>query len=161
MKISWIILALIALICFSIMVTLITFSSRKGLPLSFILFGIFSVGSVVYFLQTLFTTSFKFQISGLSIGLILAMGVLSVIGNYAQFQASNSAPNPGLAIAVVGLQSALIAILATVFFKDKVSSLQIVGMIIGLIGISMISLGGSVKKQTIQDPTNRESTHSN
>lgn len=71
------------------------------------------------------------------------MGVLSFIGNWAQFRASTTAPNAGLAIAVVSLQSAVIALLAFIFFKEKINIMQIIGMVTALIGIVLISLGSS------------------
>jgi len=148
MKLHWLVLSLIALVCFSVMVILITYSSRRGLPLSFILFGIFLVGPRFFFIKTVFTTGFKFEISLTTILLLFVMGLLSFAGNYAQFLATTSAPNPGLAVAVVSLQSALIAILAVVFFKDKIAMIQVIGILVTLIGITMISLGSLSQKNT-------------
>jgi len=148
MKLHWLVLSLIALLCFSVMVILITNSSRRGLPLSFILFGIFLIGAIFYFIQTVLTTGFKFEISLSTVALLIIMGLLSFAGNYAQFLATTSAPNPGLAVAAVSLQSALIAILAVIFFKDKLTMIQVLGIIVGLVGITMISIGSTSSKDT-------------
>lgn len=131
------------------MVTLITVTSKNGVPLSFILFAIFLIGAIAYGVQTAVTTHFSFAISLPTVLMVLCMGILSFIGNYAQFQATASAPNPGLAIAVVSLQSGLIAVLAFVFFKDKLNSLQLIGMLVGIIGIGMISIGSSSSKDPV------------
>ncbi len=138
---SWILLSFVALTCFSIMVTLITMLSRGGLPVSFILFGLSVVLTFFYFIQTLVTTKFGIAVDVKTLLFLLVIGILSGIGNWAQFQAANDAPNPGLAIAIVGMQAGLIAIFAILFLKDKITTLQAVGIGVGIVAIMLISMG--------------------
>ena len=91
---NWILLSIIALSCFSVMVTLITMLSRGGLPVSFILFGLSIVITIYYFIQTFLTTHFKFTVDSRTVIFLLVIGLLSGFGNWAQFQAANDAPNP-------------------------------------------------------------------
>lgn len=143
---NWILLSFIALTCFSVMVTLITYTVRKGTPLSLVLFGIFAVGAIAYFFQV-YSGPKLGSIPPVIIALLVTMGLLSFIGNWAQFQASTTAPNAGLAIGIVSLQAALIAIFALIFFKDKINSLQTVGIIVAIIGAIMIGLGSNSHTQ--------------
>ncbi len=106
--------------------------------------------AISYFIQTWATTGFKFEVSTGSIILVLIMGILSVIGNYAQFHAANAAPNPGIVFAIVGVQSSLVTLLAFVLFKDKVTPIQLAGILLGLISISMISLGSMSNNTAIK-----------
>jgi drug/metabolite transporter (DMT)-like permease len=138
---NWVLLSFIALTCFSIMVTLITMLSRGGLPVSFILFGLSVVLTIFYFIQTFITTKFGFAVDTKTLLFLLIIGVLSGIGNWAQFQAARDAPNPGLAIAIVGMQAGLIAILAMFYLKDKITALQAVGIGVGIFAILLISVG--------------------
>lgn len=148
MKLHWLILCGIAILSFSVMVTLMNFVARKGYPIPFILSGLFLVGAILYIFQTFVATPVKVPISPFIIFLILLMGILSFIGNLAQFQAFNTAPNPGLAIAAISLQAGLIAILGAIFFKSSMTTLQIIGLIICLFGVMLISVGSPSAKSS-------------
>ena len=109
--------------------------------MSFILFGLSVVLTFFYFIQTLVTTKFGIAVDVKTLLFLLVIGILSGIGNWAQFQAANDAPNPGLAIAIVGMQAGLIAIFAILFLKDKITTLQAVGIGVGIVAIMLISMG--------------------
>lgn len=141
MKSNWIALATIAMFSFSVLVTLINYLSKKGIPVPVTLFGIFIVGAVVSLFQIKQAGGFKGQINISFIALIIFMGLLAVLGNWAQFAAAEKAPNPGLAIAIVSLQAGVIAVIARVFFNAIMTPLQLVGLLISLSGVILISLG--------------------
>lgn len=140
---DWILLSLIALTSFSVMVTLITFSVKKGIPLSLVLFGIFAVGAICYFSQLVVGPKISVNISPSILLLLVVMGLLSFVGNWAQFQATTNAPNAGLVIGIVNLQAALITTLAFVFFKDKITPIQVFGIFMTIIGALIISSGAA------------------
>jgi drug/metabolite transporter (DMT)-like permease len=150
MKTNWIFLAFVALSCFSVLVSIITVLTKRGLPLPFILMCAFGVSMVLYFAQTWMATRFSFEVSLQSLLLLLLVGVLAFIGNWAQFQAAGLAPNPGLAIAVVSLQSGLIALIAVIFFKEKLTLLQTLGLVVTMAGIMLISVGGKTAEKSIE-----------
>lgn len=92
-------------------------------------------------------------------GLLLMIGILSAIGNLTLFQAARDAPNPGLAVAIgAGMQSGVVALLALLFLKDKLTSLQLLGIFLGIVAIILINLGSissvgdnqSVSKETVR-----------
>ena len=142
---NWIVLSLVALFSFSAMVTLITVLARQGFALSFILLAISVVIGIFFFIQTFITTHFKFAITWGTLAILLIVGLLSAVGNLAQFQAAKDAPNPGLAFAIVGMQAAVVSIIAVLFLKDKLTVLQTAGIVLGVIAILLISLGSRTR----------------
>ena len=134
--------------------------TRRGYPVSFVLFVLGVVFTVFYFIQTFIVDKAKVDINLSVLGLLLVISVLSAIGNSTLFQAANDAPNPGLVSAIaVGIQSAVITVLAVVFFKDKISFLQIIGLVLGIISVFLISFG-SLQKTSTKLPTEEKSNTS-
>lgn len=152
---NWVTLSTISLILLSIMSILITTLTRKGYPVSFVLLGIGVIFTIFYFLQTFVFSHQSFEVNFKVISLLLLIGVLSTLGNLALFQAANNAPNAGLAITIgSGLQAAVVSILAFFFLKDKLSVLQIIGIILAVFAILLINIGGSSSnKQDLSNNT--------
>ncbi len=143
MKLHWILLAVIALLCSSVMVSVIGLVAKKGVPISAILFGVFAVGMVCYGIQTAVTTQFKLAVTPQVLVLLLIAGACSFVANWALFQSTTTAPNPGLAMAIFSLQSGIIALIAFAFFKDRMTALQVAGLLVSLVGVVVMSLGSA------------------
>jgi drug/metabolite transporter (DMT)-like permease len=141
MKLSWPILSCIAVLSFSVMVTLISFVTRRGISVPLMLLSVSIVVIPFYFIQMIHSGGLS-PLAPSSILLLICIGVMSGIGNIAQFEAVKNAPNPGLPLTIVGFYSALVAIIAVFVFKDKLTFLQIVGILTALVGVSLISLSG-------------------
>ncbi len=140
---TWFIYSLSALTCLSAMSFLITVLAKKGLPVSFILLGIGVIFVVYYSVQTFYFGNQKFEITIGNIALLLVIGLLSALGNYLLYQAAAIAPNAGLALAVAGMQSSVVAFLAFLIFKNNLTPLQIVGLVFAVIAIFLINIGSS------------------
>lgn len=138
---NWVGLSLTALVAFGVMNILITYLARKSIPVSFILLAIGFVFTIVYSIQTFVSTKFSFEINLSTLLILLVASLLSVVGNWTLYTATRDAPNPGLAIAVTGLNAGLVAILAIIFFRDKLTLMQIAGIFFGIISILLISIG--------------------
>jgi drug/metabolite transporter (DMT)-like permease len=144
---NWISLSITALLLLSTMSILITTLTRKGYPVSFVLLGVGIIFTIFYFLQTFVLSHPAFPINPSVILMLLLIGILSALGNLALFQAANNAPNAGLAITIgAGLQAALVSILAFIFLKDKLTALQIIGIILAVFAITLINVGGASTK---------------
>lgn len=144
MQFNWLTQSIFALTTLSVMSFLITFLTRKGVPVSFVMLGIGIIFTVFYCYHTFVVLQYKMQPSFSTFGLLFVIGALSVVGNLALFQAANSAPNPGLAIAIgAGLQSGLIAVLAFFILKDKLTTIQMLGLVLSIAAVLMITLGGN------------------
>ncbi len=120
---------------------LITVLAKGGLPVSFILLGIGVIFVVYYSIQTFYFGNQKFEITTGNIMLLLVIGILSALGNYLLYQAAAIAPNAGLALAVAGMQSSVVAFLAFLIFKSNLTPMQIVGLVFAVIAIFLINLG--------------------
>lgn len=143
---NWIGLSLVTLVSFSLMNILITYSVKKGIPVSFILLTIGIVFTVIYFLQTFINTKFNFEISLNILIILLITGLLSVVGNWTLVSAMRDAPNSGLALAIASLNTGVVTVMAMFLFKDKLTAMQIAGMVLGLVAIALISLGSASSK---------------
>lgn len=149
MKMNWIFLSVIALLSFSVMSFLITYLTRKGYPVSFVLLGISIVVFFFYSAQAFLFSSEKPEITLGVVALILFIGILAALGNLASFQAANDAPNPGLAFAIGALSSGVVALMAFFIFKDKLSALQIIGLILALMSLILIVAGSDKDKKKV------------
>jgi hypothetical protein len=138
---SWIILAFIALFSFSSMSVILTFLVRKGVPLIFVLFILFVTVSAIYGVQILRTGAAIGTISSNFWLLLLAASVLSAVGNLAVVRANAISPNPGLVTTIVGLQAGMTAVLAFKFLNNNLNSVQIAGLLVGILAVIIIAVG--------------------
>lgn len=150
MKANWVLLSLIGLFSLSLMSFLITFLSRKGYPVSFILLSIGIMFVIFYSFQTFVLLKYRPELRIEVLILLIVIGILSCIGNIALFQAANDAPNPGLAIAIVaGAQAGIVALLAFIILKDRLTTLQILGLFLAIISVFLITFGQSQNSKKI------------
>jgi drug/metabolite transporter (DMT)-like permease len=158
MKLSWLTQALLGLFSLGLMSFLITFITRKGYSVSFVLFAVVLVLTVGYFFQTFILSKQTFVIDYKLIILLLITGILSYFGNLFLFQAAHDAPNPGLAITIGGMQGIVVAVLSVIFLKDKLNTLQIVGLILAVLAIFLINAGSGAKDSTSSSSTEAKHT---
>jgi drug/metabolite transporter (DMT)-like permease len=147
---NWFLLSLSALVCLSSMSFLITVLAKRGLPVSFILLGIGVIFVLYYSAQTFVFSQQKFDITASTLLLLLIIGVLSALGNLFLYQAAATAPNAGLALAVSGMQSSVVALLAFMVFKNTLTPLQIVGIVFAVMAIFLINLGNPANQPKAQ-----------
>lgn len=157
MKINWLTLSLLALLSYSFMSFLITFLIRKGFPTSFVLLGLSIILVIFYSYQTFIVSQYKPSVNWGTILIIILIGILSAIANLWAYQAAADAPNPGLALAITGMQAVGVSILAFIFFKDKLTMLQIIGVIFSIVAILLISIGAN--QSSSKEITNKTSYH--
>ena len=141
MRNSWVILAFIALFSFSSMSVILTYLVRKGMPLIFVLFILFVIVSVIYGAQILLTGASVGKASSNFWLLLLAASILSAVGNLAVVRANALSPNPGLVTTIVGLQAGATAILAVKFLNNSLNSVQIAGLLVGILAVVIITIG--------------------
>lgn len=143
MTTAWFPLSLLAFVLFSAMSTLLAHAIRGGLPTHFVLL-ILGFGFVIaYGIQTVVRPP---ELSHISLPVVLgliAATVCSVVANWAMFQATASAPNPGIPIAIGGGQAVGVAIIAALLFGDKLTWTQSAGIALSVLGAALMSLGRS------------------
>jgi drug/metabolite transporter (DMT)-like permease len=141
LKLNWVLLSFVSLISLSMMSFLITTLTRKGYPTSFILLSVGIIFTICYSLQTFGLMKYRPELRLETLALLALIGLLSVIGNLALFQAARDAPNAGLALAIGGMQSAGVAVLALIFLKDRLSILQAAGLLLGIVAVTLMAIG--------------------
>lgn len=145
MKFNWIGFSFIALISFATLITLFTYLTKKGFSVAFLLFVVSLLYTIFYGVQTVVQKQFPVSISAVTILLLLILGIIGAIGNYAQFHAITIAPNSGLVIAIVNSFAGLVAVLAFLFFKESLSPVQILGLTLSIVALVLINLGTTPK----------------
>lgn len=70
---------------------------------------------------------------------ILLAAILSLVGSISIIFAIKLSPNPGYYSAIGASSTVLVAILSKVFFNSEINLLKIVGIILVIIGVTLIS----------------------
>lgn len=134
---TWLTQSFIAMASFALMVIMVTNELKKGMSSQMAMLLI-ALTWIPAFGIWQWKKGFM-PISASSVLVIIIAGLLSVLGNWAQFEAAARAPSPGLSASVVSCQVVLIAILAKLLFHSYINPMQIIGMLICLIGVVIIS----------------------
>lgn len=143
LNLPWLSQSLIALFFFSIMSFLIVILSKRGYPVSFILFSLSIVLVIFTFIQWFNVEKYKPRLNLEVIFIIIVIGILSSIANLALFQAAKNAPNSGLALAIGSSYAGLTALYSFFILKDRLNFTQIIGLITIIVAIFLINLGSS------------------
>lgn len=149
MKGNWFTLSIGAFLLFSVMSFLITMLTRRGYSVAFVLFTIGIFVTVFYGIQAFIFSRNTVPVGIYTILIILLISILSTFANLFMYQAANNAPNPGLALAIGGLQAVGVSILALIFLKDKLSTIQIIGIILATVAVILIQAGGTSNARTM------------
>lgn len=135
------------------MSVILTYLVRKGVPLIFVLFILFVIVGTIYGLQILLTGSSLGSVDSNFWLLLVGASALSAIGNLAVIRANALSPNPGLVTTIVGLQAGITAILAVKFLNNRLNSVQIVGLVLGVLAVIVIALGS---RQNMDSTKNKD-----
>jgi len=139
MKMNWFILALGAMVLFTITFLLIKKVGDLGLKSEVILFYYFAIGALII-LVYIFMNKMSLQASGYIFVLLLIMALIGSIANILLFNSIKIAPNPGYALAVSGLHVLLVAVASIFIFKSEFTLLKGIGTILAIIGIIILGL---------------------
>jgi len=118
------------------------------LPVPFVLMCIGIMFVLFYSIQTFGFMGYKTELNLSTILILVLVGALSIVGNLAIFIAARDAPNAGFPAAILGLQGGVLAILALVFLKDKLTVLQIIGLVLGIVAVVLLSVGSTNNRET-------------
>lgn len=141
MKLGWFGYSCTALVSFATMIVLFTIVMRKGTSINLAMATASIIPSMYFCIMAYHDIKSGQTVSPGSIVILLLASGVSIIGNIGQFEAAKVAPNAGLPFVVISFQSALIAIASLVIFKDTLTLQQILGMLMGLGGVIILSLG--------------------
>jgi drug/metabolite transporter (DMT)-like permease len=133
----WQVFALVAMVCFAAMQLAFRHLSRKGVESSAMLLLVFAFGTVPYLVHVRATRTPLPGGAGL-IALLAATAFLSYIGNLFSVRAIAAAPNPGYAVALVGLQAAVVTIAAAGLMGAGMSWEKLLGVALCCAGVALL-----------------------
>lgn len=135
----WILYATSAMLCFAGMQLLFKQLTRMGLSSPLILVFIFAFGSIFYFAH-LAVVRAPLAVSTRALGLLAVASVFSYGGNLYMVRALDQAPNPGYAMAVIGLQALVVTLASIVLFGSAFSWVKALGVALSILGVALLAI---------------------
>ena len=135
----WSLYAAFAMLCFVGMQLLFKQLSRLGLTSPVILVFVFGFGTLLY-LAHLAAFRPALPLGGRVLALLAAAAVLSYLGNLYMVRALAAAPNPGYAIAIVGLQALLVTVASVALFGAELTWIKALGVVLSVAGVVLLVL---------------------
>lgn len=129
--------ALTAMACFASMQLLFTQLSRMGVGPPVILLFVFAFGAVFYLLHVQMTGT-PLRVTNTAVLLILLTAALAYVGNLCNVRALAAAPNPGYAVAIVGLQAAVVTLTSVLLLGATLSWIKGLGVFLCCAGVALL-----------------------
>ena len=129
--------ALIAMTCFAGMQLLFKHLDRQGVATPAMLMFIFAFGTLLYLLHVR-TMRTPLPTSSSAFVLLAMTAVLSYIGNLFSVRAVATAPNAGYAVAIVGLQAAVVTVAAVIAFGAPLTWIKGLGVAFCIVGVALL-----------------------
>src|SRR5688500_2171801 len=129
--------ALTAMICFAAMQLIFTYLGRRGLDPAAMLLVVFGFGALLY-LGHVRIMHTPLAGSRSVVALLITAAVLSYVGNLSALRALAGAPNPGYSVAVVGIQAAVVTVMAIVFLGASFSWIKGIGVVLCALGVALL-----------------------
>ncbi len=129
--------AVVAMVCFAAMQLSFKHLTRLGLGTPVMLLFVFAFGAVFYVVHVrVMRTPLLVSMSVLA--LLAATAALAYIGNFFSVRAVATAPNPGYAAAIVGLQAAAVTLISVAFFGSALSWAKGLGVALCCAGVALL-----------------------
>jgi drug/metabolite transporter (DMT)-like permease len=129
--------ALIAMGCFTAMQLVFRHLGRKGIDSAGVLLIVFAFGALFYLLHTVVIRT-PIPATLPVVGLLAVTAGLSYVGNLFSIRAVTEAPNPGYAVALVGLQGAVVTLIAAGVFGASLSWVKMIGVVLCCAGVALL-----------------------
>ena len=139
MKMNWLIYAMLGMISLGIMSLLLKKLTIENLRAEVMLLFLFFFAAVFYLLQILLTKT-QIKVNYFLIFLIIVAALFSYIGNLFLVKSIATAPNPAYTIAIISLQTILVAIGSYFIFNSQLTAINLLGVVLGIIAIILLSL---------------------
>ena len=133
----WSLYAFIAMACFAGMQLLFKQLTRAGLSAPAILLFVFAVGALLFLVHVVFFRTPLHISTSAAISLVLA-GVLGYVGNLWAVRAIGVAPNPGYALAIIGMQALVVTTAAIVLFDAGLTWPKALGVLLCFAGVALL-----------------------
>jgi len=139
MKMGWVSLAVLAMVSLSVMFLLYRKLGELGVRSEVVLMYYFGISAAMLLIQLL-KTNVPLEVSQYQLGLLIASAIAGVAGNIFILDSMNIAPNPGYTLAIVGLNTVLVAIASIFIFGSELTLLKGAGVILAVAGAVLLGL---------------------
>lgn len=136
---AWQLSALMALICFSGAFLAFRATGQSGVSPAAMLLPVMTVGAILTACQ-MATAGATLAMPARAWLMMLFAAIACWVGNLAQLDAVNRAPNPGAALAIINASVAVVALVAWPLFGDVLSPGKIAGVVCCVVGILIVSM---------------------
>ena len=136
---NWLMQSLIGMFLFAAMILIFKKLTIEKLQAEVILLFLFGFAFIFYLTQVIITKT-PVKVNTFLITLLLLTAIFSYIANLLEVKSINTAPNPAFVTAIFGLHTILVVIGSYFIFNSKISILNSVGIVLGVIAIILLSL---------------------
>jgi len=137
---EWFIYALISLIGFGILLTLIKYGLNKGITSEGMLFYQSLFTALIIGAVLMFSSKNSFSINKIQLLILIIIGILGFIANLFLFKAMSISANPGYVLAITNLNTLLVLIASFFVFGAKFDIIKLIGTLLAIIGVILIGL---------------------
>lgn len=135
----WQIVSLVALVCFSAAFLAFRAAGNAGAGASAMLLPVMLIGAALTAGQMALGGGGQ-AMSGRAWLLVAGAALACWVGNLAQLDAVNRAPNPGAALAIINASVAVVALAAWPVFATPLSAGKGLGVALCLVGVILVSI---------------------
>ena len=139
MKMNWLTYALLGMVFIAIMSLIFKKLTIEKLQAEVILVFLFGFAFVFYLTQVIITKT-PVNVNYYLIILLILAAFFSYLGNLFQVKSIGLAPNPAFSIAIISLQTILVAVGSYFIFNSNLTLLNGIGIVLGVIAIVLFSL---------------------
>ena len=136
---NWVIQALIGMVLFAAMILIFKKLTIEKVQAEVILLFLFGFAFIFYLTQVIVTKT-PIKVNTLIIILLILAAIFSYIANLLEVKSINTAPNPAFVTAIFGLHTVLVVIGSYFLYNSKISFLNWIGTLLGVIAIILLSL---------------------
>ena len=129
--------ALVAMACFAAMQLIFAALSRRGMDVAMVLLYVFAMAALFYLIHVRATRA-PLPHEARDVALLAAAAALSYVGNWLLVRAIAVAPNPGYAIAISGLQAAVVTVASIAILGAEFSWTKAAGVALCAAGVTLI-----------------------
>jgi uncharacterized membrane protein len=129
--------AVVAMACFASMQLLFTQLTRRGIATPTMLLFVFAFGASFYLLHVLLTGT-SVAVTTPAVLLLVLAASFSYVGNLCAVRALAAAPNPGYAVAIVGLQAAVVTLTSVLLLGSTLSWIKGLGVFLCCAGVALL-----------------------
>ena len=139
MKMNWFTLAFIAMIAFSAVFLLYRKIADLGVRSELLFLYYFGISTVALFFY-LYLNKLPLTVTNHALIFIVIAALVGVIANVLLVNSMKISPNPGYTMAIVGVNTLLVAIASIFIFKSEFGLVKGAGVILTVLGVILLGL---------------------